>query len=284
MLYPMLLALGLFLFFATWRRENAPWTLAALVLTGGAMGFGDTLTAVIVKLYIFKPGMMPGPYDHYLGMLFADKLFTPFYSASLLSIWFDRPYWWALVAALPPTVIEFIFLRTGVYAWAAWHSSLTFALFALWFGAAMWFLKRLKQEGYTPSHRALVVVGTANWANHLWILVATGLLELHNIRLYWWSDPLTDRIMAALLFVGYPFVVISSLTVWFGTHQRVTGLGALTALSASWLICLRQWGIWRESPGWGPLWEAAVIMMLVFLVGVADRWIAQLVPAPLRIS
>lgn len=259
-------------------KADAPWVVAMILMTGGAIGLADLFLTALLNLYSFRTGLMPDPTDTYLGMLLSDKLFVPAYAAAIIPALVDRPVWAAGAAALPLGLVEFNFYRTGFFAYRGWHTIYTVAWFASFFAGAWAWLRHLQRAGYTPFHRALILVGATGYGFHLWGLIGQILLHLFELRLFWLTDAMKDRVVGGTLCFGVPYIIVATATIWKRRDQSLHSMAAAAAMFALWFTLLRRWGIWRDTTGWTPLLETAVIVLLITLTGQVDRWLAYAIP------
>ncbi|HWI63908.1 MAG TPA: hypothetical protein VNT75_18900 [Symbiobacteriaceae bacterium] len=276
--YILLLTAGLGLLKLLRRADDAPWVVALLLLTGGAIGLGDLIFAAFFELYTYQPGFLPQPRDHYLGMLMGDKLFAPIYTAAILPSIADQPFPGILWAAGGLGLVEYLFLHLGVFVYWNWHLSYTVGAFLLFFFMAARWLQHFRKARYAPFHRLVLITGAGGFAFHLWGILAEILLDLYRLRPHWLVDSLQDRLLGGTVFFGLPFMAVSFIVVWFRKDRNWWILGAVGAGFTAWYSWLWQVGVWQDGV-WQPYLEAAVNVLLVYLIGEIDRWMENAVPA-----
>lgn len=139
MLYLILGAAGLLMWWAAWRRHGFVRAAIIFLVSGALVGYADMVAHSALQLYEYRPGLLPSlTADGPLGFLLAEMLFVPALATGVLL----NPRYRTLQAAL---------------------------LLGVW-------LTRLERVGYDRGNRAVVLVTSATYITMFWgTLGAVGL-------------------------------------------------------------------------------------------------------------
>lgn len=80
-----------------------------------------------------------------------------------------------------------------------------------------------------------------------------------------------DRVLGGTVLHGIPFAVVAFGAGWLRWNQRAAHLSIALVFSL-WFTLLQALGIWEARSVWTPSYESAVLTMLVYAMGVLDRW------------
>lgn len=277
--YLLLGAAGVAMVVVTAIGWPSPVRVWIYVVTGGAISVGDLFVTGLFNLYEYKPGLLRGRPDNYLGVLIAECLFVPAVFSLLSAAPRRLRAWLFALTCVPMVGLELLFYRLQVYEHHGWRFTFTFVLFAVYGLLASFAVTRFEQRGYAFWQRLLLVGSSVYFAMNLWGLLPFGMLRLVTIHLWLLANPEFDLTLSSLLLHAIPFTVIGLTGVWTGWIRRPLWAATTVAGLFLWLLLQRRLGIYHSRPPWHPLLGSALVVSTHLGLSQLDRWFARRTPS-----
>lgn len=265
------------LMIALWPPVS-PVRLSNLLLTGGAITLGDLWVNGLFDWYTYRPGLLPGRADDYLGVLLAECVFVPSLFCLLAMIPMPWRPWVKAAVVVPIELIEVLFQHLGVYEmhqWRHWHTVVLFLLYGLVSALWTWSFQR---KGYTRFHRAVMVGAITYYTMNLWALIPTGILKLFWMQMGLGRNLREDIVLSTMLLHGTVCSVTCILVQWNRWNRTWRQLLAVGAALSGYFWLLAAVGLARHRWFWHPVMEGVTLTLIMYGHGHIDRWFARHAP------
>lgn len=262
---------------AVWlmARRRDPALPATWFAAAGVVMLADWLAFGIYHLYDYMPGLAADPgLDSMLGVVLAEVLFVS--SAAMLQAAL-LPGWTGPAAATGLfLLIEWLFLRWGIFwqkGWPIWYSGL---LFPLYFWLAGWFYHWAREEGLARGgarflFRVLLIF--------LLVSLYSSVLrvgELMETNLMILPHDAGNGSLVRLLFFGMISAPVGLWVLMAGHVARWWRLAGAVILLAGLLYLTDLTGVMGFRPTWHPLLEALGQGITFGFAFPPDDWVARL--------
>ncbi|MFZ5824321.1 MAG: hypothetical protein ACOY94_08340, partial [Bacillota bacterium] len=253
MLYLVLGAAGLLMWWAAWRRHGLLRASTMFLVSGAVVGYADMVAHSLFQLYEYKPGLLPTlTSDGPLGFICAELLFVPGLATGVLLNPRYRTLRVAVLLVLLLLLIEHGFVALQLLAHTGWrliHSAVTFLIYFWLLGA---WLNRLERVGYDGVNRVVVLVAGGTYVTMFWGTLFGFVMGLWGASPEVFGESYQGLILGSILLYFTPHLIVTVAAVGLGWARTPAHYGGLAALKLAWVLALSATGLWRNAYPWVP--------------------------------
>ncbi|WP_438444889.1 hypothetical protein [Gorillibacterium sp. sgz5001074] len=234
----------------------------------------ETVIYIFGSSYFYRPGFIQHSeyYDSNLGALTSNMAVIPAVAVFIASFRLGWPMRLVFIGVI--AVVEWVFVKLGLYSLTWWRIEYTALGLLVYLPAAEWVNRRISRPAVGGIHTLLLFLATAPILGTLHILP----IILFGNRAYhpgWFSNPDHDTTaFASLYYLGNSLLLI--LAVKLGIRMSM-GLRFILLIAVFLLITvfLQAWGLLEIRDWWDPWFYCLFPAAVFFLASAMDRRLAQ---------